>query len=73
MPKYDEADDEWYHTNRNSTYFNKDLVTTIKEGYGEKSHLYALERFLWYQERSDDMGMRMWQRILNDLDQGEVK
>ena len=71
MPKYDEADDEWYHTDRNSTYFNKDLTRAVIETHGERAHLHALEKFLWHQERGDDMGMKMWQEVLFKLDKGE--
>lgn len=76
MPKYDEADDEWYHTDRHSIYFNQDLTRATIEFNGDKAHLYALERFLEFEKRGDDLGMNMWRNVLNDLDElnkGEAK
>jgi len=71
MPKYDEADDEWYHTDRTSTYFNQDLTRATIESHGDRAHLYALERFLDHESRGDEVGMKLWQEILFKLDQGE--
>ena len=71
MPKYDESDDEWYHTDRSSTYFAQDLTKATIDTHGDKAHLYALERFLEFEKHGDDLGMSIWREVLDRLDKGE--
>lgn len=44
-----------------------DIIEQIIEGWGENRYSYALERLLWYQDKGDDMGIQMWQDIINGL------
>jgi hypothetical protein len=71
MPKYDEDNDEWYHTNRKSTYFAQDLTRATIETHGDGAHLYALERFLEFEKHDDELGMSIWRKVLDKLDKGE--
>ena len=44
-----------------------EVVEQIIEGFGENKYTYALEKLVWYQDRGDDMGIKLWQDIINEL------
>ena len=47
-----------------------DVVETMKE-MGEGGYTYALERLLWYQDRNDEFGAKLWRDVINEMKQGE--
>jgi hypothetical protein len=65
--KYDEADDEWYHTDPKDRRFSKDIVQALKENHGDRAHLYALERLLEGEQRKDELSIELWRDILDKL------
>ena len=66
--KYDESDDEWYHTDPQDRRFAQDITRMVIENHGDKAHLYALERFLEFEQNNDELGMSLWRNVLDKLD-----
>jgi len=44
-----------------------EVVEQIIDAFGEHRYTYALEKLMWYQDKGDDMGIKMWKEIINDL------
>ena len=49
----------------------KHEVVEQMRAMGDAGYTYALERLIWYQDRSDEDGMNLWQDILTEMKQGE--
>ena len=68
----DDGEDRWSSVDVRHPDFMKDMVQDIIDGYGDKAHLYALEKFLDYEKHNDSIGMELWKDILFRLDKGEA-
>ena len=71
--KYDESDDEWYHTDPRDRRFSGDLAQSVKDNHGEGAYLYALERLIEGEQRNDEMSVALWRSVLDKLTKEESK